>query len=541
MDLGFKIQLTFLKVNKNDFVCQNILMKRIILIILDGWGWSKEKNGNAILAADTPNMDYLKRNYPLFLIQASGLAVGLPPLKEGDSEVGHMTIGAGRIIIQHLTLIDGSIKNGSFFRNEIFIRLLEHVKKNKSKLHLIGLLTSGTVHASLGHLISIIKFLRRGSSNKILLHLFSDGKDSGKKESLNLIAKVEREIAGSEIKIASLVGRDFAMDRESNWGMTQKAYNLLAFGLGEKTENLKETIESHFSHGITDELIPPILNLTDFAAPINPIVEDGDGILFLNFREDSIRQLARALSNPDFDFFETKKFKNLFLAAMTDYGAGIKVKPIFKREEIKNTLGEVLEQNGLSQLRIAETAKSAHLTYFFNGLREKKFENETDFIIPSSEDFLQNPEMKAGQIAQKIIEEAEKGSYQFIAANFANPDILSHSGDYEATVRGVEAVDRAIGAIYKAGQNGEGAILMAGDHGNAENLVYLGTGEKESRHNPNPVPFLIVGKKFKKEKTAGDLGREESEIKGTLQDVAPTILNLMDIEKPGEMTGINLI
>lgn len=504
-------------------------------MILDGWGWSKEKNGNAVLAADTPNMDYLKKNYPFFLLRASGLAVGLPPLKEGDSEVGHLTIGAGRIIFQHLTVIDESIKNGSFFKNETFIRLLEHAQKNKSKLHLIGLLTSGTVHASLEHLASIIKYLRQELKNAVLIHLFSDGKDSGKKESVNLIAKIEKEIAGSEIKIASVIGRDFAMDRESNWKMTQKAYNLLAFGLGEKTGDFKKALENLHSQGITDEVIPPLVKDEKWK------IDDGDAILFLNFREDSIRQLARALSEPDFDFFETGKFKNLFLAAMTDYGGGIKIKPIFKREKIKNTLGEVLEQNGLRQLRIAETAKYAHLTYFFNGLREKRFENETDFIIPSSENFIQNPEMKADQIAQKVIEETKRGDYQFIAANFANPDILSHSGDYEATIKAVEAVDRAIGLIYGAGQNEKTVILATGDHGNAENLIYLGTGEKESRHNPNPVPFLAAGRKFKKEKSNSELIYEESEIKGILQDVAPTILNLMDIKKPKEMTGISLI
>lgn len=504
-------------------------------MILDGWGWSKEKSGNAILAADTPNMDYLKKNYPFFLIQASGPAVGLPPLKEGNSEVGHLTIGAGRIILQHLTVISESIKNGSFFRNEIFVRLLEHVKKNKSRLHLIGLLTSGTVHASLEHLISIIKYLGQSLSNTVLIHLFSDGKDSGKKESVNLTAKIEREIAGLEIKIASLVGRDFAMDRENHWKMTQKAYNLLAFGLGEKTGDFKKALENYHSQGITDELIPPLIKEGEWK------IDDNDAILFLNFREDSIRQLARAFSDPDFDFFEMRKFNNLFLTAMTDYGGGAKVKPIFKREEIKNTLGETLEQNGFNQLRIAETAKSSHLTYFFNGLKEKGFKNETDFIIPSSENFLKNPQMKASQIAQKIIEEVKKNDYQFIAANFANPDILSHSGDYETTIRGVEAVDQAIGKIYLAGQNEETVILVTGDHGNAENLTYLGTGEKESRHNPNPVPFLVVGEKFKKEKNDSETIHEESEIKGILHDIAPTILNLMDIKKPEEMTGISLI
>lgn len=510
-------------------------MKRIILIILDGWGWSREKTGNAILAAKTPNLDYLRKVYPFFLLQASGRAVGLPPLKEGNSEVGHLTIGGGRIILQHLTKIDEAIKNGSFFENETFVKLINHVKSNNSRFHLMGLLTSGTVHASLEHLLAIIKYLK--SSNKlpeVFIHLFTDGKDSGKKESILLIEKLEKELAGSNFKIGSVVGRDFAMDRDNNWKLTQKAYDLLVWGAGEKVDDFKKRISDYYSQGITDEAMPPLLNKE------NAIVVEGDGVLFFNFREDSARQLARAFVAEDFDFFETKKFRNLFFATMTDYTKELKTNPVFKREEIKNTLAEVLQKNNRKQLHIAETIKYAHITYFFNGLKEEKFENETDILIPSLSDYAKNPAMRANEIAEKVIEEMEKGFHEFTAVNFANPDMLSHTGDFEATVKGIEATDEAVGKIYQAAQKTGTVILITGDHGNAENLTYLGTGEKESRHNPNPVPLYLVGEEFKKVKLGQETLAEEKEIRGMLQDIAPTILELTGIEKPSEMTGLSL-
>ena len=537
--------MTYNKINKNALICQNTSMKQVVLLILDGWGYAKEKTGNAILEANTPNMDFLNNNYPFLLLQTSGLAVGLPPLQEGNSEVGHLTIGAGRIAIQHLTLINESIKNGTFFKNEIFVRLLSHVKKNNSKLHLAGLLTSGTVHASLEHLLSIIKYLRReGVPGPVLLHLFADGKDSGQKESLNLVEKVEKEIGPirqtgliGPIRIATLVGRDFAMDRDNNWDRTRKAYDLIGRGLGEKTENLKQTVAGYHSRGITDEMIPPLL-VQPLASDFQPqVIEDNDGILFFNFREDSIRQLYRAFADENFSFFKPKRLKNIFFATMTDYGGGLETKPLFKRREIKNTLAEIIEQTGFKQLHIAETTKYAHVTYFFNGLREEKFKNETDLLIPSVGDLRREPKMKAEEITEKIVEELAKPDFKFVVANFANPDMLSHTGDYQATLKGIEAVDEALGKIYEAAKNKETVLLITGDHGNAESLVYSGTGEKESKHNANPVPFLIVGKDFKKPLA----GPEESEIKGMLQDIAPTVLKLLEIEKPPEMTGIDLI
>ncbi len=505
-------------------------------MILDGWGWSKNPTGNAILAADTPNINHLRQSYPFFLLQASGLAVGLPPLEEGNSEVGHLTLGSGRIIIQYLTLINESFKNGSFFSNENFKKLCGHIEKNKSNLHIAGLLTSGKVHSSIDHLLSITEYLKtKELSGNVFLHLFTDGKDSGKKESLFLLEKIEKAIQNSKIKIGSIIGRDFAMDRDTNWLRTEQAYELLVFGKGEKVSDFKEAVKNHHSSGTPDDLMPPM------ASNQSSLIKDEDGILFFNFREDSMRQLVMAFGDQNFDVFETKKFGNLFLATMTNYGNGLKIEPLFKRPEIKNTLGEVLEKSSLKQARIAETAKYAHLTYFFNGLREKEFEGETDLLIPSLKEFEQNPKMRAEEIAEKIIEEMRNQNFEFIVANFANADMLSHTGNFEATTKGVEAVDQAVGKIYQASLISNPVILITGDHGNAETLTYLGTGEKESKHNPNPVPLFIVGQEFKKDKNEEEILYEESRIAGMLQDIAPTILKLMKIEKPPEMTGLDLI
>lgn len=513
-------------------------MNQLILIILDGWGWSKTTVGNAILNAKTPFLDTVKKQYPFFLLQASGQAVGLPPLQEGNSEVGHLTIGAGRIIPQHLTRINQALKDGSFFKNKTFLSLLDHIKQNSSNLHLMGLLTSGTVHASIHHLLEIIKFLKRKNlPNNIIIHLFTDGKDSGKKESLSLINLVKKEIQGkANFKIGSIVGRNFAMDRENNWNLTKQAYDLLVNGIGNKTDNLENALAEYHSKGITDESIPPTI-LNDNSV----LIKNGDGILFFNFREDNARQLTRMFTDKQSEIFEVSKLKNIFFATMTDYGKNINANPIFIREEIKNTLSEVLQNNNKNQLKIAETVKYAHLTYFFNGLRSKPFKNEADIIIPSLKNPENNPEMKSAEIAEKITKEIERKFYEFIAVNFANADILSHTGNFQATIKGVESIDRALEKIYKQAQKSGTKIIITADHGNAEALTYIGTGEIETKHNQNPVPFYLVIPEFKKQKTDKELLSEEEKINGMLIDVAPTILEIMKIKKPKEMTGINLL
>ena len=510
-------------------------MNQVILIILDGWGWSKEKLGNAILTAKTSNIDFIKSRFPFFLLQASGVAVGLPSLKEGNSETGHMAIGSGRVVMQHLSVIDQAFKNGSFFENKTFLDLLEHTRTNSSKLHLMGLLTSGTVHASFEHLLALVKFFKRQPELKVFLHLFTDGKDSGKKESELLLERLERELTGSQIKIASLAGRDFAMDRDNNWKLTRKVYDLMVKGAGERTDDLKGALKRHHGQGTADEVIPPTNIIGD-----DGLIGDRDGVLFFNFREDSVRQLTRAFTDREFEFFETRRSGDLFFATMTDYGHGVAAKPIFKKPEIKNTLAETLERNNKKQLHVAETVKYDHVTYFFNGLNEEKFDNETDILVPSLENYRESPGMKAVEIAAIVVDSIKRKNYDFILVNFANPDMLSHTGDFKATVQGVEVVDEMLGRIYDAAAEAGASVIITGDHGNAKNLTYQGTGEKESRHNLNPVPLYLVAGEFAKEKTGEDIVSEEKEIKGMLQDVAPTILDLMDIQKPQEMNGESL-
>jgi len=513
-------------------------MEPLILIILDGWGWSKNKLGNAILNAKTPFLDTIKKQYPFFLLQASGQAVGLPPLQEGNSEVGHLAIGAGRIVPQHLTRIDRALKDGSFFKNKVFLALIKHIQQNNSTLHLMGLLTSGTVHASLHHLLEIIKFLKKQNlSNNIFVHLFTDGKDSGKKESSSLIKLVKKEIEGKQnFKIASVMGRNFAMDRENNWQLTKQAYDLLVNGIGNKTEDLERALNEYHSKDITDESIPPTILSNN-----EGFIKDGDGVLFLNFREDNARQLTRMFTDKESEIFEVSKLKNIFFATMTDYGKNINAYPIFRREKIINTLSEVLQNNNKKQLKIAETVKYAHLTYFFNGLRSEPFKNEVDIIVPSLKDPENNPQMRSNEIAEKVVEELKRGFYDFIAINLANADILSHTGNFQATIKGVEAVDRALGKIYKEAVITQAKLIITADHGNAEALTYVGTGEIETKHNPNPVPFYLISSEFKKQKTDSEMVSEEESINGMLIDIAPTILEIMNIEKPKEMTGISLI
>lgn len=511
------------------------MTKPIILIVIDGWGFSKEKIGNAILSAKTPTFDKLKKEYPFFLLQASGLAVGLPPLKEGNSEVGHLVLGSGRIVPQYLTKIDEAIKDKTLFENKIFSDLIGYVKSKNSKLHLIGLLTSGTVHASLEHLLAIINFLQQKEElPKVNIHLFTDGRDSGKKESVSLLKIVNETIKDSnKFKVCSLIGRDFAMDKKEGWELTKKSYDLLINGSGNRVENLEESLKKYHFQEITDEIIPPTILEEDC------LIKDGDGVFFFNFREDGMSQLIRAFAEENFNYFETKKL-NLFLVTMTNYGKNLKSKHLFDREEIKNTLGEVLQNNNKTQLRIAEKIKSAHITYFFNGLKEEPFLNEKDIFIESVKDPENNPRMSLDGIKKALFDELKKNKYDFILVNFANPDILSHTGNFQATVKGIEAIDQTVEEIYNKLKD-EAIIIIISDHGNAERLTYSTTGEIETKHNINPVPLYLVAEEFKKEKSPYHIIQEEKEINGLLSDIAPTILALMGIEKPQEMTGINLI
>lgn len=515
-------------------------MKQLILLILDGWGYSANKIGNAILAADTPTIEFIHQNYPVVLLQTSGPAVGLPWGEIGNSEVGHLTIGAGRIILQYLTRINQTIDDGSFFNNESLLKAADHVKTRNSSFHIMGLITSGTVHSSLKHLYAILDFAKQQNLEKVYIHLFTDGKDSKPKESALLLKQAMDYVLNNKIgQIISVIGRSFAMDRDENWDRIQKAYDLLTKGVGNKTSDLLKSIEEYHSQGITDESIPP----TILQESEDKLIKDNDAVVFFNFREDSVRQLTRAFVDNDFRFFSSEKMPNLLFSTMTDYSKAFKILPVLKQPEIKNQLAEVLEKNNKKQLHIAETEKYAHATYFFNGLREEPFEHETDIFVQSFKNLSENPGMKAMKIADKVASEIKTGSFDFILANFANPDVLSHGGDYGATVKGISEMDKAVKKIYDAAMGKNSILIITSDHGNAESLSYAGTGEKETRHNLNPVPFYLVANSYQKQKTKQELqelNKELNQAKGILADIAPTILELIDIPMPQEMTGNSL-
>ena len=512
----------------------NNFMKPVVLTILDGWGYSKQKLGNAILNAKTPNIDSIQQNYPSLLLQASGKAAGMTWGESGNSEVGHLTIGAGRIIFQYLSMINKAIGNDSFFSNEILTKAIGHVRENNSTLHLAGLLTSGSVHAYLAHLFALIDLAKRNNIANLKLHLFTDGKDSGLKEAPMLIKKVNDYLSQAGMgKIATVVGRDFAMDRGKNWDLTKTAYELLTDSVGEKTQDIYKKLEDYYSQGFKDSKIPPIV------VDNTSIIQENDALIFFNFREDSMRQLAGAFVDKEFNIFGKKELNNLYVASLTQYIEDINLHVAFPIPEIINGLAEILSKNGKKQYHIAETEKYAHVTYFFNCLKNVPFDGETDFLSESLKNSLENPEMKANDITEKVLSELDR--YDFFLINFANGDILSHFGNLEVTVRGIQAIDEAVGKIKSAVLEKGGIMIVTADHGNAESLIYKSSGESETKHNDNPVPFYLMVKQFERVRRDDEIESIMTKSSGLLADVAPTVLELMGIKKPVEMTGESLL
>jgi 2,3-bisphosphoglycerate-independent phosphoglycerate mutase len=506
----------------------------VVLTILDGWGHTRSRHGNAIETANTPTFDFIRDNYKQLLLQASGQSVGLTWGEPGNSEVGHLTIGGGRIIFQYALRIDQAISDRSFFENSTIINAIDHANKNKSTLHLVGLLGYGTVHSSYKHLEALISMAKTKGVESLNLHLFSDGKDSGLKDSPMLVKKTEEVLSDASLGIiSSIMGRWYAMDRDNNWERTQKAYDLLVNDQGHRTDNLIETIKAYYEKDSDDMHIPPIVS--DKSSPI----KDNDSVIFFNFREDSMRQIAQTFIDPKFDKFAHKKFENLFVALMTQY---LEIKDsnlniAFPLPKIDKGLAQVLSESGLKQLHLAETEKYAHTTYFFNCLRSTPFEGEADVLIESPKNFLENPHMRSKEIAEKFSQEIEKDIYDFFIINLANADVVSHLGILEKAAAAVESVDSALRSIYEATTKANGFLVLTSDHGNAESLIYSRTGDPETKHNPNPVPFFIVSEEYKK---SPDTKTTDEKPAGLLSDVAPTILELLDIERPKEMSGMSL-
>lgn len=507
------------------------MRKLTALIILDGWGIGPDYSGNAITRAKTPNFDLLMKKYPNTKLTASGYEVGLPKGQMGNSEVGHLNIGAGRIVYQDFTRITKSIEDNEFQNNEAFNNAINCVKENNSTLHLMGLLSDGGVHSHNSHLYSLMKLAKDKGIEKLQIHCFTDGRDVGPASSINYIKELQRKIKEIGIgNVSTVMGRYYAMDRNQHWDRTEKAYNALVNGKGEIFDNDVEAVKDSYAENVTDEFIKPLL-IKDENDELG-IVNDNDSIIFYNFRPDRARQLTRAFVDDNFTNFDRQK-KNVKFVCMTQYDSTIKnVEIAYKIHLIKNTLGEYLSENGFKQLRAAETEKYAHVTYFFNGEIEEPFKNEVRILIPSPPvaTYDLKPEMSAFELKSMIIEEMEKDIYNVMIINFANADMVGHTGDIDAAIKAVETVDKCLGEVVNFIIRIGGTALITADHGNAEEMLDRTTLAKMTAHTTNKVPFIVVQNSNKIELREGILG-----------DIAPTMLELMELKKPSEMTGESLI
>lgn len=489
---------------------------------------------NPIYKANLPTMDYIQSNFPGGALQASGIAVGLPYDEEGNSEVGHLTLGAGRVVSQHFPEISAAIANGSFFKNKVLLDAFQWAKEKKSAVHLVGLLTDGNVHASLEHLEALIKMSESSGVDNFFLHLFSDGRDSAPRSFLGLLDRLARDTGiNVKEKLATVSGRYYAMDRDKHWEKTEKVYKLLT-GAADAGKTVEEITENAYGKNLNDEYLEPS------AVTSHPIADD-DAVIFFNFREDRMRQIVKPFVDPDFSEFPPKKINDLFVATMTSYDRTFKVPVAFPDSLVPKTLGEVLSESGKLQLRVAETQKYAHVTYFFSGLREDPFPGEYRILIPSENTihYDDHPAMMAKPITDRIIAALSEGTFDFILANYANPDMVAHTGNYEATISAVRIIDAEMKRLIETSLPLGHTVLITSDHGNAEVLLDLRTGEPETKHDPNPVPCYLVRKESLRKKP---LPRFSSlPVIGMISDVAPTVLDLMKIPEPDEMNGQSLL
>lgn len=505
----------------------------LALIILDGFGIRENGFGNAIKMASLPNYDRLANNYPYTQIQASGIAVGLPEGQMGNSEVGHLNIGAGRIVYQELSRISKEIKEGSFYNNQKFLDVIFHVKTNKTKLHLLGLVSDGGVHSHIDHLYALLKLAKLHGLDEVYIHCFLDGRDTPPRSAEGYIQDLLKKMKEIGVgQIASISGRYYAMDRDKRWERTQLAYKAMVLGEGRVVEEPLDAIKTAYSLDESDEFILPSVILNHQSNPNT--IENNDGLIFFNFRPDRARQITRALIERDFNEFKREKeFFPLHYVTMTLYSKTFEdVQIAYKPQTFKNTLGEYVSKQGLRQLRIAETEKYAHVTYFFNGGEEAAFIGEDRQLIPSPQvaTYDTKPEMSALEVTDRLIEEIDRDKYDFIVLNFANPDMVGHTGKIDAVIKALEKVDECLGRVIEKILEKGGKAIVTSDHGNSEELIDKTSGNPVTAHTTNPVPLILIGQ-----------GHVRLRKGGKLCDIAPTILEIMGLEKPVEMTGLSLI
>ena len=519
--------------------------KPIVLIALDGFGISLERRGNAIAAAEKPTLDRFERRYPLAALQASGIAVGLPWGEAGNSEVGHLTMGAGRVIYHHLPRIITAIQDGSFYENRAFLGVLEHVRQRGSSLHLLGLVSSGSVHSYFDHLLALLELAKRSGDPPVFIHAITDGRDAPPQEGITVIGDFEARLRSRYPRavLTSLIGRFYAMDRDERWERIRAAYELLVAGRGERFEKPTAYLSACYGRGTTDEFIEPAGRAAADGGAAGRI-RAGDGLIFFNFREDSMREITAAFAAEPFAGFDREQLADLKVATMTDYGEDYPgIEAAFPPLEIHWPLARVLAEAGKRQLHIAETEKYAHVTYFFNGGVEKPFSEEERVLVPSLSvpHFDERPEMRTPEITEQIV--ARWGEYDFILGNFANADMVGHTGNFAATVKAVEVLDRALGRLTETALERGGVLMMTGDHGNAEAKLHPISGEPTTEHTANPVPLYLVGKGYERtaDRNPAEILAKKKEVRGILTDIAPTILELLHIAKPDEMTGKSLL
>lgn len=508
--------------------------KPLFLMILDGWGCRDVSEGNAIAQGNIPNFKRLENDYPYTTLQASGEAVGLPRGQMGNSEVGHLNIGAGRVVYQELTRIFKGIQDGTLFKNSVLLEAMEHARLHNKGFHLIGLLSDGGVHSHIDHLFALLEMAKQQELKNVYIHVILDGRDVLPQSAKEYICRLEEKIKELELgKIASVSGRYYVMDRDERWERLEKGYQAIVYGEGKHAAGALSAVDFSYDTRVTDEFVLPTVIDDQDGNPVGK-VQEGDSVVFYNFRSDRAREITRAFVDEEFSGFERPNRPHVHFVCMTQYDETIPAPVAFPQQNLDNTLAEVLSDQGLRQLRIAETEKYAHVTFFFNGGLEEPYPREDRILIPSPKVATYNlqPEMSAGEITQAVLEKLREEVFDVIILNFANPDMVGHTGVFEATVKAVEVVDDCLGQIYEELKKMKATLLVTADHGNAEEKVDTKTLLPITAHSTNCVPFILVDDRFKGQTLRGG---------GALCDVAPTILKLLQIPIPQEMTGKSLI
>ncbi len=517
------------------------MRRPFVLMILDGWGVAPASRGNAITSAETPAFDSFTQTYVTTTVQAAGEAVGLPWSEQGNSEVGHTNIGAGRVVYQDLQRINQSIEDGTFFENKSFLKAFSWAKERSGALHLIGLLSNGGVHGSLDHLITLVDFADRVGVGQIWIHGILDGRDTPFNSGVHYVKTLlEHCKSNPRVELASLVGRFYAMDRDNHWDRTQNAHELIASARGTSVNDMLSGLEQQYASGVFDEYTPALVHRSYQG------IKPDDVVVFANFRSDRARQLTRSFVIPDFEPFKRVLEPPPVFVTMTEYEKGLPVDVAFALGNVTRPLCEVIAEAGLSQFHIAETEKYAHVTYFLNGGREEPFERQINVMIPSRQvvSHDEHPEMMADEITKRVVKELQEGTFDVYVMNYANADMVAHTGNLGATIEAIEVLDRSMKDVVEAALSRDGVVLITADHGNAEELIKSQTGEIDKEHSTTPVPVIVIGREFRlpQERSGAErLDLSKLVPSGVLADIAPTVLKILGLQKPKEMTGRSLV